>query len=155
MEGKSLDIVFYILPSVEEQERLRFACQLSDEIWQQNQRLCIQVNSLEQANRLDTLLWVAKQESFLAHDFASEKNSSAPILINYNFESTCNHLEILINLSQQPPPYYDKFARLIEIVDNDPTYREAGRERYRFYRHAGYTPATYELNRKLQRKRIK
>ncbi|MCY1304906.1 DNA polymerase III chi subunit, HolC [compost metagenome] len=52
------------------------------------------------------------------------------------------HHQLLINLSDQPPAQFASFERLIEVVGSGAAAREAGRQRYRFYRERGY-PLTH------------
>ena len=141
-----MNIEFYVLSSTEEIKKFRFVCQLVETIWQQGQRICIQVASLAQAQQLDTLLWTFKQERFLAHDIYSENTHSlALVFINYSVDFTCHHTDVLINLTEHIPPSHSQFERIIEMIDNTPTSRESGRERYRFYRQAGYDLVTHEV----------
>lgn len=144
--GKKLRIEFYVLSSADEKAKFRFVCQLVEEIWQPGYRICIQVASLAQAEQLDTILWTFKQESFLAHDIYTENiQSLASIFINYHVDDTCHDTKVLINLSERIPPFDTQFERIIELIDNIPASREAGRERYRFYRQAGYDLVTHEM----------
>ena len=45
---------------------------------------------------------------------------------------------MLVNLSDEVPKFFTRFARIAEIVIQAPTVRIAGRERFRFYRERGY-----------------
>lgn len=149
-----MQVEFYIFPSTDEREKLRFTCQLVEEIWQQGYRICVQTTSLTQAEQLDTMLWTFKQERFLAHDIYTEYTDSlASVFINYSVEYTCRATHVLINLSEQILPLHTQFERIIELVDSTPASREAGRERYRFYRQAGHDLVTHEITPQFQRKR--
>lgn len=115
-------------------------------IRQQQQRICIQVDSLIHAEQLDTALWTFKQESFLAHDiYSTQSQSLAPILINCSTAHTCPNATVLVNLTNQIPPFYSQYDQLIELIDNASANREAGRERYRFYRQAGHVLTMQEM----------
>jgi len=45
---------------------------------------------------------------------------------------------VLINLSDQTPSNFARFERMLEIVADQEAERNAGRERYRFYKERGY-----------------
>jgi DNA polymerase-3 subunit chi len=53
--------------------------------------------------------------------------------------------EVLINLRDEVPKGYERFARIVEPVDGDPVRRQLGRERYRFYREHGLAPDSHQV----------
>ena len=53
--------------------------------------------------------------------------------------------EVLINLADEVPDFFSRYARVAEIVDADAIRREKGRERFRFYRDRGYQLQTHQL----------
>jgi DNA polymerase-3 subunit chi len=65
-----------------------------------------------------------------------------PVLIGSS-EDTPEGCEVLLNLSAECPPHFERFARLLEVVDDAD--REAGRNRYRFYRERGYKLVNHDL----------
>jgi DNA polymerase-3 subunit chi len=52
---------------------------------------------------------------------------------------------VLINLSNDVPPYFSRFKRVAELVSGEASQRSAARERYRFYKDRGYTLNTHEI----------
>jgi DNA polymerase-3 subunit chi len=52
---------------------------------------------------------------------------------------------VLINLCEDVPEGFERFARVVEPVDGDPERRKAGRARFRFYRDRGLTPDSHEV----------
>jgi DNA polymerase-3 subunit chi len=140
-----MQVDFYILHTRNRQEKERFACQLTNKVWHQDYRIYIHTEpSLLQ--RLDMMLWTFKEESFLAHDIYPDVSSSAPIRIGCT-EQVCEEMDVLINLTEPLPPFFEHYERIAEIVDDTPSAREAGRVRYRFYKEKGYVLKTHDINR--------
>ncbi len=140
-----MQVDFYILHLRNRQEKERFACQLTNKVWHQDYRIYIHTEpSLLQ--RLDMMLWTFKEESFLAHDIYPDVSSSAPIRIGCT-EQACDEMDVLINLTETVPPFFELYERIAEIVDDTPLAREAGRARYRFYKEKGYVLKTHDINR--------
>jgi DNA polymerase-3 subunit chi len=138
---------FYILHTHRRQEKDRLACQLADKAWHQGYRIHIQTKFPAQAHQLDMMLWVFKEESFLPHDiYPNVPQSLAPIQIGYSAQISEN-MDVLINLTETVPPFYEQLKRIAEIVDDIPSALEAGRTRYRFYRNQGYELKTHDINR--------
>lgn len=136
---------FYILHTQSRQEKDRLACQLVDKAWHQGYRIYIHTDFIS-VKRLDMMLWTFKEESFLPHDIYPDVSSSAPIRIGYT-EQVCDGMEVLINLTETVPPFFEQFKRIVEIVDDTPFARETGRGRYRFYRERGLELRVHNINR--------
>ncbi|RKZ50565.1 MAG: DNA polymerase III subunit chi, partial [Candidatus Parabeggiatoa sp. nov. 3] len=96
--------------------------------------------------KFDKLLWVFKEDSFLPHDIYPDVSSKAPIRIGYNAQ-VCPDMEVLINLTETVPPFFEQFKRIAEIVDDTPIAREAGRTRYRFYQERKALLKVHKINR--------
>jgi DNA polymerase-3 subunit chi len=145
-------IDFYILhhSQTKMQETERFVCQLVDKIWHQGYRVYIHTDSLPRAKLLDEILWTFKQDSFIPHDIYHAEEDidmmSVPVWIGFN-EKMGEHTDVLINLTTGIPTLTTSFQRIAEIVEDTPNARQAGRDRYRFYRDKAYTLKTHEIHR--------
>jgi len=142
-----LQIDFYILHTQGKLEKQRFACRLIDKVWHQGFKIFVQTDSFEQAKQLDDFLWTFKQDSFIPHALHSESaHISAPIYIGYeaNYQ---DEAEVLVNLSETVPAFFDKFQRVAECVGNTPADRESGRNRYRFYKDLGNELKSHNIYR--------
>ena len=53
--------------------------------------------------------------------------------------------DVMINLAPDVPGFFSRYARVAEVIDSDPARREAGRERFRFYRDRGYELKTHNI----------
>lgn len=133
---------FYVLPSTELRARLQFACKLSEKAWRMGHQIYLYCQDAPQLNELNALLWDFKAEAFLPH--GNEPDN--PILLG--LEAPPEHQsDLLINLSNNVPTFCARFARLAEIVVQEPNSRQAARENFRFYREQGYALQNHNLSR--------
>jgi DNA polymerase-3 subunit chi len=125
------------------QDRLQVACRLAGKAVKQGERLLIYAPQAETATRIDRLLWTWPAVGFVPHCAVhSPLASQTPVLIASREESP-PECEVLLNLSPDTPPHFERFTRLLEVVDAAD--REAGRNRYRFYRERGYRIVNHDL----------
>ena len=95
---------------------------------------------------LDRLLWVQPAISFLPHCRSDSRLAAeTPIWVDHVLEHA-GPAVVLINLHDEPPPFFSRFERLAEIAGIDDAHAVAARERYRFYRERGYTLRTHDLS---------
>jgi len=104
------------------------------------------------ARKLDELLWTFSQGSFIPHRVVSETledTPDEPVLIGFqggaDSEGASESWDFMINLAAEVPEHFSRYARVAEVVDANPQRREAGRERYRFYRDRGYELKTHKV----------
>ena len=141
-----IQVDFYILQADQRQRKDRLACQIADKAWHQNYQVYVHTESQMAAEQLDVMMWVFKEESFLPHDvYYSNPASIAPIQIGC-MAHACQNMEVLINMSKVVPPFFKQFQRIAEVVDHNNIEREAGRERYRFYKEQNYTLKIHEIS---------
>lgn len=137
-------IDFYILPSDDPAARLDFACKLSEKAWRLGN--CIHLHCRDEAQReaLNARLWSFKGETFLPHDL-QEADAGSPITLGLaDGEATG---DLLINLAMNVPAFFTRFARVAEVVVEEPESRQAARENFRFYRQGGYPLQDHKLTR--------
>ena len=138
-------IEFYVLPSQEAQARWRTACVLAGKGWRSGLKVFLWLPNNNDVQAFDQLLWSFRAEAFIPHSCASSAdNTSAPVLLgtHENQGKACN---LLINLSDQRSQQPERFSRVIEIVDQQPTRLTASREHFKAYRQAGFQPQRVEL----------
>lgn len=120
------------------ENKLQVACQLAAKAVQQSLRVLILAPEETTARAIDRLLWTFPATGFLPHCMTDDRLApETPVLIGRDCE-LLPHDQVLLNLSDQSPESFQRFQRLIEIVSTDPTDRQAGRARYRYYRDRGY-----------------
>jgi len=136
---------FYVLPDTDAGARLHFACRLTEKVYKLNNKTHAHVTGAAQARQLDELLWTFRQGSFVPHEIHGQAaQSNAPVTIGHDCELAPSG-DLLINLADTIPPFFDQFARIAEIIDSSAECRQHGRERFSFYRDNGYNPTTHKL----------
>jgi len=147
---------FYILGADSNDSRLRLACRITEKAVQSRQHVFVHSASQADARKLDELLWTFSQGSFIPHVIVSERLEAPPVepvIIGIDAPETEDdatsrlgeNWDLLINLAPGVPAFFSRYARVAEVVDSDPSRREAGRERYRFYRDRGYELKTHTI----------
>lgn len=141
---------FYILQDSASEARWHFTCRLVDKALRAGLTVLITVDSTEEAQQIDDLLWTFKPESFIPHELFNpaakdaaekEKVSAVPVVIISSAladHQLHEHRGLLINLGREIPPWFSRFERLSEIVIQDPDVLKNTRDHFSFYRERGY-----------------
>jgi DNA polymerase III subunit chi len=135
-------IDFYTLEPDSAGDRFLLSCRLAERVRTEGLRVLIYCPDNESARHLDRLLWTYRQDSFLPHGLVDPGNPKldlemTPILISRDGTPEAED-QVLINLAPEVPPFFSRFERVCEPLDQDPDITAAGRERFRFYRDRGY-----------------
>lgn len=137
---------FYITKNTADESAAKLACRIAEKAFQQKHNIYIHTDNREQAEKLDQLMWVYRDGSFLPHCLLDDpQHGQAAILIGYN-EPPASSAAVLINISHEIPAFFSRFERVAEVVAGDDATREKARARYKFYRERGYPLETHELN---------
>jgi len=137
---------FYVSPNQTGDAELQLACRIADKAWQKQNRVYINAASVQQAQLLDDLLWVFRDGAFLPHCLVSASEAAeTPVTIGCD-NPPATPPEVMINLGNEVPGFFSRFARVVEIVAGDDATRDRARERFRFYRDRGYPLETHELS---------
>jgi|TARA_R110002074_G_scaffold170005_4_gene332028 DNA polymerase-3 subunit chi len=137
-------IDFYLLPDADIEQQHLYACRLTQKAVKQGHRVYIHTESSAQSEKLDDLLWSFSATSFVPHTIKADECDSHPVYINHSGDPLDIH-GVLINLSQRTPDCFGRFERLAELVNQDETIKQAGRERFKFYKSRGYPLNTHKL----------
>ena len=138
-------IDFYVLPDRQENGRALLACRLADKAYRLGHTVYLFTASDAQAAALDDLLWTFRQDSFVPHErypLAGEEGS--PVLVGAAAPITVD-AQVLINVTDVLPEGFERFERVVELVDSDPEVLAKSRERFRQYRERGCTLETHKL----------
>lgn len=146
------DINFYVGKQADLDGRLLIACRLAKMAYERNLHIHIHTDNEANSKKLDALLWTQEAAGFLPHalidsesvEEQSSKNELDKITLSHQFEPL-THCDYLINLSNQRPSFFSRFKKMAEIIDQDKSILESGRERYAFYRDRGYTLEYHQL----------
>ncbi|MEJ2106309.1 MAG: DNA polymerase III subunit chi [Acidiferrobacteraceae bacterium] len=133
-------IDFYLLSDPAEPAD-RVACRLAEKIYRLGHRVYLLVADRQQAEQLDQLLWTFSQGSFVPHEI---NGTDAPICIG-DGEPPEGFVDVMVNLAGEVPGFFSRFDRVAELVGASEDAKQAGRERYRFYRDRGYALNTHNL----------
>ncbi len=146
MTDSRIRVDFYVLPVTDTRARLQFTCRLTEKAYGLQHRVHAHTASAGQARELDELMWTFRQGSFLPHALSSSATDEpAPITIGYD-ENTDAGGDLLINLADDIPTFFDHFSRVAEIIDGTPESRSLGRERFSIYRNNGFEPNTHNIS---------
>jgi DNA polymerase-3 subunit chi len=125
------------------QDRLQVACRLAGKALKQRQRLLVYAPDAEIARRIDKMLWTWPATGFVPHCAVHAPLAAETPVLLASGDDTPEGCELLLNLGADCPPHFERFSRLLDIVDGAD--REAGRTRYRFYRSRGYKLTNHDL----------
>ena len=132
---------FYVIAEAEPRARARFACALIEKAYSQGHRVHLHCSDAAEAETLDTLLWTFRDKAFVPHAL---RHGDEPVVVGHD-EPAAAKREVLVNLAPVVPAWFASFARVAEVVSEDPAVKAAGRERFKFYREQGCTPETHKL----------
>lgn len=104
----------------------------------------IHLDSAATCQQLDELIWTYSDLSFIPHNLAPQKEEGVRVQLGYDHEPM-EDCDLLINLSNETPEFFARFARMAEILDQESAILHAGRERYKFYRDRGYNLDYHQL----------
>lgn len=136
---------FYILEDDTIDARQRFVCRLAEKAWQQGHKVYIHTGDPALSSRLDEMLWTFRQDSFVPHSLDEAAESDEVEVHIGHGEEPRHHDEVLINLGQEVPLFFSRFRRVAEVIDAIEENRQAGRERFRFYRDRGYPMQSHAI----------
>ncbi|WP_170106958.1 DNA polymerase III subunit chi [Agitococcus lubricus] len=118
--------------------RLLTTCRLTAKALSAGHRLFIQAENEADALACDEWLWTFKPETFVPHHRIGDGQFIlAPVLIGLKTPPEADG--ILINLSQRQPQGLAQFQRILEIIGHDETSKQAGRQRWQFYKQQGFS----------------
>ena len=137
---------FYILDDSAETARQHFACRLAEKAWQQGHKVYIHTDDADQSSQLDDLLWAFRDGSFLPHSLDTSPDADSVDVHIGHSDEPLHHDEVLINLGREVPLFFSRFRRVAEVVAGDEETKQAGRERFRFYRDRGYPLESHSIN---------
>ena len=134
---------FYVVQTSDSGQRLRVAARLADKAFQRGHRIFIHATDEAQATELNEFLWSFRPASFLPHGLHGREHSES-IAIGWGQEPD-NHNDLLINLQLEIPSFFSRFARVAEVVTQEPDSLAALRKSWTFYKERGYQLEKYDL----------
>ena len=136
---------FYLLPAAEENGKALAACRLANKAYRLKHRVFIFTDGADASASVDRLLWTFHPGSFVPHRVQGDPaDADFSVLIGHDEPPEEFH-DVLISLAKDVPDFFDRFARIAEIVSADETERAGARERFRRYRDRGIDVQTHNL----------
>lgn len=133
-------IDFYLATEPDINACYNLVCKLVDKAYQQKKSVYIYANSTTEAKILDDLLWTFRDDAFIPHGLYQETDDNIQIGHDVTPE---NFHDILLNLTPQPPQFFQQFQRVLEIVPQNA--KETSRQKFRFYREKQCEITTHDL----------
>ena len=137
---------FYLSEDAGENVRLKLACRIAEKAYLAKQRVVVYSDDGALLPRFDELLWTFGDGSFVPHDTCTREGiaSEAPVVLTTG-PLPAEHTDVLINLANGVPPFFEKFTRVAEFLDARPEVRSTGRERFKVYRGKSIEPQTHNV----------
>ena len=90
-------------------------------------------------------LWTFRQDSFIPHErYPLIGAEGSPVLIGTASPAEVA-AQVLINCTDALPEGFERFERVVELVDQHPEVLAQSRERFKQYRERGCAPETHKL----------
>lgn len=138
-------IDFYVLSDAKENSRALLACRLADKAYSLGHTVYIAAASEARAAALDDLLWTFRQDSFVPHErYPLTGMEGSPVLIGVAAPAEVD-AQVLINFTDAFPEGFERYERVVELVDAHPDVLAKSRERFKQYRERSLTPETHKL----------
>lgn len=132
-------ISFYLFEKSPERQ-VESACRLCRKILRNAAKIWLHCPDPDMQQQLDEYLWCFDPSSFLAHGI---DQIDAPICISPKLPESSEW--IVFNFNSQALEQVTQFSHIIEIIENDESAKQVGREKYKAYRQMGTQPQTYKL----------
>lgn len=127
------------------EDRFQVACRLAGKAFAQKKKMLIFTPGADSARRIDSMLWTWQHLSFVPHCLTHDPLAAlTPVLITSEAANP-PECDVLLNLGRECPPFFERYARLLEIVGLDDEERNLGRGRYKFYKERGYAIGSHDL----------
>lgn len=139
------EVSFYILPTESLPDRYLFACKLIEKAYRSGCFCYVLTDSAEQSRIIDDLLWTFRAGSFIPHQiYTGEPPDTEKVILIGSLDAPEHWQNTLFNLSSHYPDLGPQTERVLEILDNSETTKEAGRNRYRQYQQSGMKITTHK-----------
>lgn len=136
---------FYVLPDHKDNGRALLACRLADKAYSLGHTVYLLAASEAQATALDDLLWTFRQDSFIPHErYPLAGEEASPVLVGTILPTEAG-ARVLINCADRLPEGFERYERVVELVDQNPEVLAKSRERFKQYRERGLAPETHKL----------
>lgn len=116
------------------------ACRLVEKAWKLGHKVYVHTADPTTAQQVDELMWTFRDVSFVPHSLTDE----APVRIGHQAPPD-GFDELLVNLADEVPPFWEGFQRVAEIVAGGDDAKQRARARFKHYRDRGHEPETHQV----------
>ena len=125
--------------------KLNFACKLAKKAYEDGRKLVVYAPDARRAAEFDRLLWTFLPLSFVPHVKADHALANETPIIIAGDDQALPHHDALLNLGEEPPPFFSRFEFLREVVSTDEDDRLQARERLKFYKSRGFNILNHDM----------
>jgi DNA polymerase-3 subunit chi len=125
--------------------KLHFACKMAKRAYDDGRKLIVYAPSSKLTDEFDRLLWTFSQLSFVPHVKATHLLAAQTPIVIANNDTNLTHHEALLNMGDDPPPFFSRFDALREIVSTNADDRACARDRAKFYKARGFTVQNQDM----------
>lgn len=133
------NISFYLFETSQERQA-NSACRLARKLIKKQPKLWWLCEDTTLQRELDEQLWQFDPQSFIPHGI---DQVDAPVCISAQLPTQSDWF--VFNFNTAPLAQADQFSHIIEIVENNETSKQQGREKFKFYRQMGIVPRTFKI----------
>lgn len=139
---------FYVLKSAVAKSRWTLACRLIEKAYLRDLRIVVANDTPADVKALDELLWTFNDNSFIPHNICHDgaaMDPAARVHLTVAGAATAD-ADLLVNMSTSLPAHWERYGRIVEIIDADDERRRLGRERFKNYRDHKVTLETHQMD---------
>ncbi len=138
---------FYILADPGVPAQHRYACRLTEQAFEQGQKVYLRAATEADLQQLDEVLWTFSDRAFLPHEIAGPASPSHPLIAALigREAAPAGYRTLLVNMTDEMPADAEQFERIAEVVAADPERKQRARDRFRQYRERGWPLETHNV----------
>jgi DNA polymerase III subunit chi len=130
--------------------KIMFACKLAKKAFNDGRKLIVYSPEARRADEFDRQLWAYDQLAFVPHVRAEHALAAETPIVIATGDTNLPHHEALLNLGDEPPPFFSRFEQLREIVSTDAEDRNKARERVKFYKSRGFAVQIQDMKASVE-----
>lgn len=135
---------FYILPGSHGEARTEFAARLCEKALNAGMSVRVLTDTAAQSALASEVFWALRPDAFVPNSLTEDAHTPTWISAQESLNVAENTL--LINLSKKMPAQVSSYARLAEVVIQDPSILEATRKNYSNYKKQGLDSKTHSIS---------
>ncbi|MGE8600290.1 MAG: DNA polymerase III subunit chi [Acinetobacter calcoaceticus] len=132
-------VSFYLFETSEERQ-VDSACRLCRKILQKHPKIWWYCPDVQLQQMLDERLWEFDPVSFIGHGV-----DQPDVAVCISAKQPLEQGLLVFNFNNHALDQVDHFSHIIEIVENNETAKQIGREKFKMYRRLGIEPRTFKL----------